>query len=390
MSVERTTHPRTNIRGLDKSCAALRPMLMRYVHAVGALAGAAFLVLLLFLFPAAAQQQGFAGLGGEADGYARVTPNKDITFPKDHGAHPAYRIEWWYVTANLIDEAGNPLGVQFTLFRQAATPDTTGEEWARTQYWMGHTALTTADSHLHGESLARGGTGQAGVTATPFEAWIDDWIIASKNEDFAPLRLAASGKGFSYDLTLATDAPMVLQGEGGYSRKSDRGQASYYVSQPFFEVAGTVTIDGTSYKVTGGAWMDREWSSQPLAADQTGWDWFSLHLGTGEKVMLFRLRSTERAPYFAGNWISPDGTSQAIPADAINAEPLGISTVAGRSIPTSWRLTVEGHDLDVTVGALNPQSWNETLFPYWEGPITVAGSHEGVGYLEMTGYPGDR
>ena len=329
-------------------------------------------------------------MGGDATGYARVTPDKTITFPEDHGAHPGYRIEWWYVTANLTDEAGDPLGVQFTLFRQAGTPDTTATGWARTQYWMGHTALTTADTHLHGESLARGGTGQAGVTAAPFEAWIDDWTFASTGEDFSPLRLKASGKGFSYDLALATDAPMVLQGEGGYSRKSDRGQASYYVSQPFFDVTGTVTIDGTPRKVSGRSWMDREWSSQPLAADQDGWDWFSLHLGTGEKVMLFRLRSATGAPYFAGNWISPNGTSEAIPADTIRVEPLETSAVAGRTIPTRWRLTVEGRDLDVTVGALNTQSWNDTLFPYWEGPISVTGSHDGVGYLEMTGYPGDR
>lgn len=329
-------------------------------------------------------------MGSEAEGYARVTPGTPITFPEDHGAHPAYRIEWWYVTANLTDEAGDPLGVQFTLFRQAGSPDTSATGWARTQYWMGHTALTTGRVHLHGESLARGGIGQAGVTADPFAAWIDDWRFASIDQDFAPLRLTASGKGFSYDLTLATDAPMVLQGEGGYSRKSDRGQASYYVSQPFFEVTGTVTLDGQPRPVSGRAWMDREWSSQPLAADQDGWDWFSLHLGTGEKVMLFRLRSTTRAPYFAGNWISPDGSSEAIPADAIRAEPLETSDVAGRTIPTRWRLTVEDRDLDVTVGALNPQSWNDTIFPYWEGPISVNGSHDGVGYLEMTGYPGDR
>jgi predicted secreted hydrolase len=27
-----------------------------------------------------------------------------------------------------------------------------------------------------------------------------------------------------------------------------------------------------------------------------------------------------------------------------------------------------------------------TSFSYWEGPISFAGSHAGVGYLELTGY----
>lgn len=330
------------------------------------------------------QAQGFAGLGTESDAYAPVRPGTDITFPKDHGAHPGHRIEWWYVTANLTDGDGAKLGVQWTLFRQANAPNDTGENWASQQYWMGHAAVTTATAHHHAERLGRGGIGQAGARAVPFEAWIDDWSFASTGDAWSPLRLHAKGADFAYNLTLATDVPMVRQGDGGYSRKSDRGQASYYVSQPFFTVTGTVTLDGTPRTVTGRAWMDREWSSQPLAPDQTGWDWFSLHLESGAKVMLFRLRSDERSPYFAGNWIDPNGSSTPLAPDAIAMDPLGTARVAGRTIPVTWRLRVR--DLDVTVEALNPQSWNGTAFPYWEGPITVTGSENGIGYLEMTGY----
>ena len=94
------------------------------------------------------------------------------------------------------------------------------------------------------------------------------------------------------------------QGAGAAGRctatavKSEHGQASYYYSQPFFEVDGTLTHRRREVAVTGRAWMDREWSSQPLAADQKGWDWFSLHLASGEKLMLFRLRgaSGKRVP----------------------------------------------------------------------------------------------
>ncbi len=353
-----------------------------------AVAGMICFVLTLLASPVAAQ--GFAGLGAEGEGYPVVRPGTAITFPEDHGAHPDHRIEWWYVTANLTDETGAPLGVQWTLFRQASVPNDTGKGWASRQYWMGHTAVTTADTHRHAERLARGGTGQAGVVAAPFSAWIDEWSFASTGAGFTPLRLASGGADFAYDLMLATDAPMVLQGEGGYSRKSDRGQASYYVSQPFFTVSGTVTLDGEDRAVTGRAWMDREWSSQPLAPDQTGWDWFSLHLESGAKLMLFRLRSESRAPYLAGNWIAPDGTSEALARDAITMEPLETAAVANRTLPVKWRLAVAGRGLDVTVEALNRESWNGTSFPYWEGPITVTGSEGGAGYLEMTGYPADR
>ena len=344
------------------------------------------LITVALLWASPAHSQGFAGLGADGDGYARVTPGHEITFPADHGAHPDYRIEWWYLTANLTDKTGAALGVQWTLFRQAADPAPQREGWASQQFWMGHTALTTADRHLHAESLARGGTGQAGVTSSPFAAWIDASSLTSIEDGFAPLRLQSAGDDFSYDLTLTTDAPMVLQGEGGYSRKSDRGQASYYVSQPFFDVTGTVTIDGQPRTATGRAWMDREWSSQPLAEDQEGWDWFSMHLGTGEKVMLFRLRHADGRHYFAGNWITPNGTSTPLPSEGITMTPLTETTVANRRIPTRWELSIPTRALTVTTDALNPQSWNGTLFPYWEGPITVTGTHDGMGYLEMTGY----
>ena len=42
--------------------------------------------------------------------------------------------------------------------------------------------------------------------------------------------------------------------------------------------------------------------------------------------------------------------------------------------------------VDVTVTALNEDAWMATSIPYWEGPVTVTGSHQGIGYLEMTGY----
>src|SRR5690349_1365015 len=134
--------------------------------------GAAWLAL-----HAAARAQGFAGLEEKAEGFARVTPGRTFSFPADHGPHPEFRIEWWYVTANLRDAAGNAYGAQWTLFRQALRPETTFEGWAAQQVWMAHAAVTRADSHRTSETFARGGIGQAAVEAAPFRAWIDAWQI---------------------------------------------------------------------------------------------------------------------------------------------------------------------------------------------------------------------
>jgi len=346
--------------------------------------------LLVALDRKTALAQGFAGLGMSGQGFAPVTPGKTFAFPADHGPHPDYRIEWWYVTANLVDSAGVAYGAQWTLFRQAMTPGAQQEGWANQQIWMGHAAVTRADTHRYNEAFARGGVGQAGVETKPFRAWIDSWEMRGsdrmREETIAPLELNASGTDFSYALRLDADRPLVLQGDAGYSKKSERGQASYYFSQPYFKAAGSVTIDDKPHEVAGLAWMDREWSSQPLASDQTGWDWLSLHLTSGEKLMLYRLRQKDGHNDLYGNWIEPDGRSTEIASADNSMTPTALTELEGRKIPTAWRIAIPSRSLTIECVPLNPRSWMGTSFPYWEGPISFKGSHSGLGYLEMTGY----
>jgi predicted secreted hydrolase len=346
--------------------------------------------LVLGLGAGSALAQGFAGLGKDAEGYAPVVPGRKFNFPEDHGPHPDTRIEWWYVTANLKNSAGAAMGAQWTLFRLATRPGAQREGWANQQIWMGHAAVTRADTHRTSETFARGGVGQAGVEASPFKAWIDSWemrgLASMRDDSIAPLALSASGADFSYNLRLDADRPLVLQGDAGYSQKSQRGQASYYYSQPYFKVAGGITIDGKPVEVTGQAWMDREWSSQPLSSDQTGWDWFSLHLNEREKLMLFRLRQSDGHHYASGNFISGDSKAEQIASADIEMTPGSLTKVAGRKLPTSWRIAIPRLALAIECAPLNAKAWMATSFPYWEGPISFGGSHSGVGYLEMTGY----
>lgn len=354
--------------------------------------------------------RGFAGLGEAASGFAEVAPGRALRFPNDHGQHPDYRIEWWYLTANLYDAAGARYGVQWTLFRQAQAPGDDAAtndgrlgdsaagggvrqdapSWRDPQIWMAHIAATSAQTHRFEQRLARGGVGQAGVRAAPFEAWLDDWSAKAEGEGLERLRLGAVGDGFSYDLSLAAAGPIVLQGREGYSVKSaapssGAAQASYYYSQPHYRASGELTLDGNKTKVSGVAWLDHEWSSQPLAADQAGWDWFALHLSSGEKVMLFQLRRKDGGrSAAAGAWIDPGGRSASVSPDEIAMTPLD-SPPEGAA-PRRWRLTIPSRALSVEVAPLNPDAWQSGLIPYWEGPVAISGSHGGVGYLEMTGY----
>ena len=355
---------------------------------------AAILVALALLLagPALGQGaggQGFAGLGAEAEGFALPERGRVLQFPRDHGPHPDFRIEWWYLTANLTAADGTEMGAQWTLFRMALAPGE-AEGWESPQVWMGHAGLTTPDRHFSAERFARGGIGQAGVTAEPFLAWIDDWQMESRaapGEDaLSHIVLTARGAEFAYRLEARAEGPLVLHGDAGYSVKSAGGQASHYYSQPFYRVTGEVTLPEGPAEVTGLAWLDREWSSQPLEGAQTGWDWFALHLDDGNRLMAAQVRGGAERPFTLATWIAADGTAEALPDGAVRFTPLETAAVAGRTVPVRWRIEVPGHAVDIEAAAVNPQSWMDTAFAYWEGPVRVRGSHTGRGFLEMTGY----
>ena len=344
---------------------------------------------LLALASKKARAQGFAGLATKTGDFAQVVPGRSFSFPADHGPHPDFRLEWWYLTANLTDRGGAACGVQWTLFRQALEPGPERQGWANQQIFMAHAAATRADTHRFSETFARGGVGQAGVDTDPFRAFIDSWQMRGTRgtdpKTIAPLDVTASDEDFSFSLKLDADRPLVLQGESGYSRKSERGQASYYYSQPFFKASGRLAIDGMAVDVTGQAWMDREWSSQPLAPDQTGWDWVALHLASGAKLMLYRMRQTS-GDFISGNFISPDGGTRLLASGDVTMTPEEKIEIAGRSLPVHWQILIPSLELAIRVVPLNPRAWMGTSVSYWEGPISFQGTHTGVGYLEMTGY----
>ncbi len=346
------------------------------------------LLLAFLLTLTQAHAQGFAGLGTQADGFAVPTPNPNFTFPEDHGPHPDYRIEWWYLTATLQGEDGTDYGIQWTLFRSALTPETSSD-WTAPQLFMGHAGLTTPDQHFSAERLARGGLGQAGVAANPFRAHIDDWQMAStatNGDAYNALHLSARGTDFAYALDLTANGPLIFHGQDGYSVKSAAGQASYYYSQPFYTVTGTLNLPLGDVPVTGTAWLDREWSSQPLSEDQNGWDWFSLQFEDGARMMAFALRSTDGSSFTSATWIEADGTTESYGDGRVTLTPLDTTEVAGRDIPTEWQLIFPERGIDIRTTPINAQSWMDTSFPYWEGPISFTGTHTGRGYLEMTGY----
>ena len=350
--------------------------------------------LLIILSSMAMAEDAYQLLRSDPTGFAKVVPGKTLVFPEDHLPHKDYRIEWWYITANLLDDKGQAYGLQWTLFRQSMNPQSDPGDWASNQVWMAHGALSTPDGHVYEERFSRGGTGQANVQWTKgevFEAFLDDWSLTGESRAMLPAELVFTVDDFKIKLFLTSQTPLVLQGEKGYSVKSALGQASYYYSQPHLSVSGQITTETDDIAVSGKGWIDREWSSQPLAKNQPGWDWLSLHLDDGHALMVYRLRQDDGDHWVSGSWVSPDGEATTLQKSDIKIEPLGAQSVATgdgkrRDLPLRWRIELPGKGLTWTVSPQSADHWLNTAFPYWEGPVEVTGSTDGVGFMELTGY----
>ena len=339
-------------------------------------------------------------------GYAKALAPREFHFPADHGPHPEFRTEWWYYTGNLATAEGRRFGFQLTFFRSGLAPASPerASAWATRQAWLAHFTVTDVEGkQFHSfERWSRGAVGLAGAQAAPFKVWVKDWT--AEGSPVFPMHLKAAEGDVAIDLLLQAGKPPVLQGERGLSRKgAEPGNASYYYSLTRMPTAGSVRVGGERFAVTGDSWMDREWSTSSLAADQVGWDWFALQLADGSDLMLYRLRRRDGSiePASSGTAIAPDGSSRPLSLADFQVEsggewrsPRGGAQDRAR-YPARWRIRVPKEGLDLDVRPLLADQELDVSIRYWEGAVEIAGSRRGApvrghGYVELTGYGGTR
>lgn len=340
-----------------------------------------------------------AALGGVADaGFARAAGSREFRFPQDHAAHPDFRNEWWYVTGNLQAGDGRHFGYQVTLFRIALAPQPPASRsaWASNQVWMAHVALTDVQSgqHWHEQRLARGALGLAGQATQPFRVWLEDWQMVGDGAGDFPWAIAVKVQDFTLNLQLRPQKPPVLQGNHGLSQKSSEpGNASWYYSLTRLQTLGDIWQGDEHFTVTGNSWLDREWSTSALGADQAGWDWFSLQWQDGHELMFYRLRkkSGETDVHSAGKWILPDGQAESLAMQDVELKPLRYwQAESGARYPVVWEMSLPKQQQRWRVEALVDDQLMRTGITYWEGAVKIveadSGKVLGYGYLEMSGY----
>jgi predicted secreted hydrolase len=352
--------------------------------------------------------------GGDArgGGFAQVLEPRVFEFPRDHGPHPQYRQEWWYVTGNLDSATGERFGFELTFFRFAlapegvagsAVPTSAGvapaveSAWRTGQIYMAHFAITDVarQRFRFTQKLSRGAVGLAGVRDPPLQVWVDDWSLGTVDPDGTHWHLRAAESG--YELTLDAQALQqpVLNGDKGLSQKSsDRGSASYYYSIPRVSVRGRLLRDGRPVDVTGLAWVDREWGSGALGGNEQGWDWFALQLQDGSSLMFYALRNRDgrRDPHSAGTWIGAAGQSRPLSSDEVQIDVLDYwKNPGGDRYPARWRVRVPTAGIDVEVRPVLANQELTASTRYWEGAVDVTGADAGQktagrGYVELVGY----
>lgn len=348
---------------------------------------------LLLLFPAL-----LFPAGASAQDYKTAQPGYTFTFPRDYFSHDEYQTEWWYYTGNLKAADGHRFGFELTFFRQGVSRAQSTSPWSVQNLWMAHMALSDlSGGHFYNEQrLNRGGPGIAGVDAQTGMVWNGNWQahIAEGAEE-----LSGIADKFGLALNLRPVKQPVVQGQNGASQKGEgAGHASHYFSLTRLLTTGSIVLDGKTYQVEGTSWMDHEFFTGSMAANETGWDWLSMQLEDGSELMLYRLRHADGSidPYSSGSYVDASGKSQYLSTRDFAMTPAAdywTSPVTKARYPVRWHVSIPRlkMELDVTTPLRSQELIGKFGVTYWEGAIEVDGTHDhgpfrGVGYLEMTGY----
>ena len=362
-----------------------------------------------------------------------VRRDQRFDFPRDHGAHPDYRTEWWYVTGWLKTANGEDLGFQVTFFRsRLSIDDANPSRFSPRQLLFAHAALADPRNGrlVHDERIAREGFGIAEAATDDAAVVLDGWRFervpsapkavgsADPSPDALRFHTSLSADRFALDLALDARGPLLAEGADaaypGYSQKGPSPRdASRYYSVPQLAVSGTIArgeaAHRTSVAVTGVAWLDREWSSAYLDPQASGWDWTGIDFDDGGALMAFRMRDRAGRKLWAGGARRfADGRIERYrPADVDFTTRRTWTSPRSR---TAWPVAqdVEIHGPTPLVIALDPLMDDQELDSrastgtiYWEGAVraravtgTASGTSDsgrpgppiGRGYLELTGY----
>ena len=329
--------------------------------------------------------------------FSDVTENSRPKFPDDFYYRKDYRVQWWYLTGHLLDETGREFGYELTFFAVGVQKREYKSRFGVRNIYISHFALSDVKNRkfLSSESADAGVFGFAGAAEKGLDVWVGNNSLKGTQEKMQ-IRASDKDKGIDLDLLLSPAKPVVLNGDAGYSRKSEESPliASLYFSCTNLDTHGTLSIGNRTFRVKGKSWFDREISSRGLDAGERGWDWFSIQLEDEREVMLYLIRKKDGSVdrYSSGTFVYKDGSSRHLSLQDFKVTVLSHyrSAKTGAEYPAGWQIAIPSENLDLTVTPLiEDQEFQGSAITgnnYWEGTCSVAGSAVGRAYVELVGY----
>ena len=328
-------------------------------------------------------------------------PGYKFSFPADHASHDEFKTEWWYYTGHLRAKDGRKFGYELTFFRSAVDIEdgVKNSNWKLDNVYMAHFALTDLQGKrfYYDEVLNRPALDLAGARTDRYEVWNGPWSAKLDNNKHL---LSAKTKDYRINLALVPEKPPVEHGKNGVSQKAScKGCASHYYSLTRMKTTGTVTLNRQTFAVVGSSWMDHEFGSNQLTAEQVGWDWFSVQLNDGCELMLYIMRRSDGSvdENSSATIVHANGKSEHLAKEqfTIKATDFWRSPKTKGKYPSGWDVEIPSR---ATKLQIRPELKDQelvtdktTAVTYWEGACSVSGissgrATTGDAYVELTGY----
>jgi predicted secreted hydrolase len=328
-------------------------------------------------------------------GWRDVAPGITVELPKDLYYRKDFRIQWWYFTGHLRDAAGREFGYELTFFGAGVQKRMYQSKFGVNTIYLSHFAVSDVlgNRYYHFSNADAGAFGFAGADNKRLHVRVDKDSLEGTMEK---MHIKASADTADLDLSLVPGKPVILNGDRGYSRKSDESPliASLYFSCTNLNAEGTLKLGDTVFQVKGKSWFDREISSRGLGKNEVGWDWFALQLDDEREIMLYTIRNRDGSinQYSSGTLVYQDGKYRHLERGDFSITVLNhyMSAQSGTRYPSKWEITIPSENLSLLVTPLvQDQEFtaaDATGTSYWEGTCRVEGIAQGRAYVEMTGY----
>ncbi len=337
----------------------------------------------------------FLAAGRDAE-FARIEHPYAFRFPRDYGAHPAYRTEWWQLSGVLQGERAGPIGVQLIVLRLGlgvAAPDAADAGWGANEIYLGLASISEPDGQglVSAQRLTRGGIGLADWRPAPMRLWVEDWQV-TRTEPESGLELNLAVDDLVLDLELRPRQSRVDLNEIAGADGAPELPFVYYL-EPRLAAAGSLARGGKSRRVAGTVSVEHAWGELPLPGGPVAQDRLTLYLEDGRVLLLFRTHRTDGSgtPRTSGLLLGAGPGPFSIAAEEIEMLPLGrwASAASGARYPVRWSLRIPALDLDAEILAAASDAEGLVWEPFWAGPVRLqsrAGAALGDGFMQLSGY----